>query len=272
MRRTALARHHALQAVIAIVLAILACGLGPVLGAEPPSAVTQPSNTWIKRSPLPDGPVSPRMGYEGACVWDSRHRLLIRYGGHNQGGGGEQGAEVWTWNPYTAAWTLKEPNTSPPGVCCNAQNIYDPIGGGYILFPPFSGKHRCPRARELYLNDSSVWTYDLESNHWRNMRPLPTPHLAPYRCASWDSDEELVVVFGGEGSHEGTLLFDPRRNEWRWPKPAHEPDERSGGNMTYDASRKVHVLFGSQFTDDPHTWTYDVRRNEWRDIQRKTHR
>ena len=57
---------------------------------ELPLLDSQPVNTWIKRSPSPDGPVSPRLGYEGACVWDSRHRLLIRYGGHNQGGGGEQ--------------------------------------------------------------------------------------------------------------------------------------------------------------------------------------
>ncbi len=40
--------------------------------------------------------------------------------------------------------------------------------------------------------------------------------------------------------------------------------------MAYDAARKVHVLFGSQFTDDPHTWTYDVARNEWRDQKPET--
>jgi hypothetical protein len=39
------------------------------------------------------------------------------------------------------------------------------------------------------------------------------------------------------------------------------------GNMAYDAARKVHVLFGSQFTDDPHTWLYDAAKNEWRDAQ-----
>ena len=110
-------------------------------------------------------------------MWDSRHRLLVRYGGHNQGGGGEQGAEVWTFDPPTAKWTLKEPNTSPPGVCCNAQNVYDPTIVRYIRFPFFSGSHGWQWHRELYLNDSSVWTYDLESNRWRNMRPLPTPPL-----------------------------------------------------------------------------------------------
>jgi hypothetical protein len=240
-----------------------------VLAAEPPAIANAPINTWVKRTPLADAPVSPRLGYEGACVWDSRHQLLVRYGGHNQGGGGEQGAEVWTWDPRDAKWTLKEPNTSPPGVCCNAQNVYDPTSSRYIRFPLFSGSHGWQWSRELYLNDSSVWTYDLATNRWRNMRPVPAPRLAPYRCASWDSDERVVVVFGGEGSHEGTLIYDPSRNEWRWPKPADEPEGRSGGNMAYDAARKVHVLFGSQFSDDRHTWTYDVRKNVWRDMQPK---
>ena len=99
---------------------------------------------------------------------------------------------------------------------------------------------------------------------------MPEPSLAPYRCAAWDSDQQVVVVFGGEGSHEGTLIYDPWRNEWRWPEPALEPEPRSGGNMAYDAARKLHVLFGSQFTDDPHTWTYDVAANEWRDMQPET--
>ncbi len=239
----------------------------PSLAAESPSFPSQPANTWVQRSPLADGPVSPRLGYEGACVWDSRHQLVVRYGGHNQGGGGEQGAEVWTFDPLTAGWALKEPNTSPPGVCCNAQNVYDPSSGRYIRFPKFSGSHGWQWSRELYLNDSSVWTYDLAENRWRNMRPLPTPHLAPYRCASWDSDRQVVVVFGGEGSYEGTLIYDPWRNQWRWPKPAVEPAPRSGGNMAYDEAHKLHVLFGSQFTDDPHTWAYDVSRNEWRDMK-----
>ncbi len=235
--------------------------------AEPPPLASHPANVWIKRTPLPDAPVSPRLGYEGACVWDRRQQLLVRYGGHNQGGGGEQGAEVWTFDLATAKWTLKEPNTSPPGVCCNNQNVYDPTSGRYVRFPFFSGSHGWQWARELYLNDSSVWTYDLGENRWRNRRPLPTPRLAPYRCASWDSDEQVVVVFGGEGSSEGTLIYDPARNEWRWPKPANEPPGRSGGNMAYDEARKLHVLFGSQFDNDVHTWAYDVRRNEWREMK-----
>jgi hypothetical protein len=257
--------HFVAQAVL--VSAALTLGASWVVADQPPPLAAQPVNVWIKRSPLPGGPASPRLGYEGACVWDRRHQVLIRYGGHNQGGGGEQGAEVWTFDPLTSKWTLKEPNTSPPGVCCNAQNLYDPTTGRYLRFPFFSGSHGWQWSRELYLNDSSVWTYDLATNRWRNMRPLPAPRLAPYRAASWDSDVQAAVVFGGEGSREGTLVYDPWQNEWRWPKPAREPAPRSGGNMAYDADRKLHVLLGSQFTDDPHTWTYDLARKEWRDMK-----
>ncbi len=239
------------------------------LAQEPRSSAGHSANTWVKQTPLEGGPASPRLGYEGACVWDSKHRLLVRYGGHNQGGGGEQGAEVWTYDPLRAVWKLMEPNTSPPGVCCNAQNVYCPLRERYVRFPFFSGSHGWQWARELYLNDSSVWTYDLAANKWRNMRPLPTPRLAPYRAAAWDSDQNVVVVFGGEGSREGTLIYDPLRNEWKWPRPEPQPEGRSGGSLAYDAARKLHILFGSQFTDDPHTWAYDVAKNAWRDVQPK---
>ncbi|MEJ5275711.1 MAG: kelch repeat-containing protein [Thermogemmata sp.] len=251
-------RHVSLAGLVAI----LAVGSY----AQEPS-ISQAPNTWVKRSPLEGTPPSPRLGYEGACVWDSKHHVMIRYGGHNQGGGGEQHSEVWTFDPITARWTLKEPNTSPPGICCGQQNVFDPIRGRYIRFPAFSGSHGWQWFREIYLNDSSVWTYDLETNLWRNMRPLPSPRLAPLRCASWDADEEVVVVFGGEGSREGTLVYDPYTNEWKWMNPKIEPEFRSGGNMAYDSARKLHILFGAQFLDDPHTWAYDLKKNEWRDMK-----
>src|SRR5438552_9029133 len=101
-------------------------------------------------------------------------------------------------------------------------------------FPSFSGSHGWQWWREIYLNDASVWTYDLASNTWRNMRPLPAPHVAPLRCASWDSEEQVVVVFGGEGGPRETLTYNPHRNEWRWMKPKLQPEPRSGGQMAYD--------------------------------------
>src|SRR5262245_29611174 len=140
-----------------------------------PPPLEQPANTWVKRSPLPGGPPSPRLGYESSLGYDAKARVLIRWGGHNQGGGGEQNAETWTFDPLTAKWTLREPNTSPPGICCGQQNVFDRSHGRFVRFPAFSGSHGWQWFREIYLNNSTVWTYDWPANTWRDLRPVPEP-------------------------------------------------------------------------------------------------
>jgi hypothetical protein len=227
----------------------------------------QPPNTWVKRSPLPGGPPSPRMGYEASLAYDPLAKVLIRWGGHNQGGGGEQNAETWTFDPRTAVWTLKEPNDAPPGVCCAQQNVFDPVHNRFLRFPAFSGSHGWQWFREIYLKNSSVWSYDLATNTWRDRRPVPEPHLGPLRCADWDSDNDVVVVFGGEGSQEGTVVYDPYTNTWSNRHAPDQPAFRSGGNLAYDADHRLHILFGAQFFNDPHTWAYDFRSNRWRDLK-----
>jgi hypothetical protein len=227
----------------------------------------QPPNTWIKRSPLKDAPRSPSLGYEGSFGYDPGARRVIRWAGHNQGGGGEQNAETWTYDPATAKWELKEPNLSPPGVCCAQQNVFDPVGRRFLRFAGFSGNHGWQWFREIYLNNSAVWSYDLARNTWRDLRAVPAPRMASLRCASWDSEHQVIVVFGGEGSNEGTVVYDPYDNSWTRMQPEVQPAPRSAGNMAYDSHRKRHILFGAQFTDDPHTWAYDLAKNEWTDLQ-----
>lgn len=234
------------------------------------AGLKQSPNTWVKRSPLSDTPVSPRLGYEGACAWDNAHQVFVRYGGHNQGGGGAQYSEIWTFDPLTAKWTLKEPDKSPPGVCCAQQNVYDPVHERYVRFPAFSGNHGWQWFREIYLNNTTIWVYDLDTNLFQELRPVPAPRVTGLRCASWDSDAQVIVIFGGEGNQEGTVVYDPHTNAWTRMKPSREPSFRSGGNMVYDSNHKLHIMFGAQFSDDPHTWGYDLRKNQWRDLQPDT--
>jgi hypothetical protein len=240
-----------------------------VLAAEPVPLEQEPG-TWVKRSPVKGGPPSPGMGYEASLVYDPVSRRVLRWGGHNQGGGGEQNAELWAYEPATNKWSLIEPNTSPPGVCCAQQNVFDPVNGRFLRFAAFSGNHGWQWFREIYLSNSSVWAFDPATNTWRDRRPLPAPRTSPLRCASFDSERQVAVVFGGEGNQEGTLTYDGYTNTWTRMKPAKQPEFRSGGNMAYDAAHKVHILFGSQFSDDPHTWAYDLNKNEWRDLKPPT--
>jgi hypothetical protein len=66
---------------LVIVAALSAPGLMAVAGAEPGDGgpLDQPPITWVKRSPRPDSPPSPRLGYESSWVYDPRAGLLIRW-------------------------------------------------------------------------------------------------------------------------------------------------------------------------------------------------
>jgi len=218
--------------------------------AADPAALEQEPNTWVKRSPIKGGPPSPGMGYEASLIYDPVSHRVLRWGGHNQGGGGEQNAELWTYEPATNKWSLIEPNTAPPGVCCAQQNVFDPVNGRFLRFTAFSGSHGWQWFREIYLNNSTVWAFDPATNTWRDRRSLPAPRTAPLRCAAFDSEFQVTVIFGGEGSQEGTIVYDAYTNTWTRRKPAKQPEFRSGGNMAYDAARKLHILFDAQFLDE----------------------
>ena len=72
----------------------------PAAGA--PAIAEQAPNTWVKRSPLPGGPGSPRLGYEASWDYDPVMKKMIRWGGLVPGGGGPQLTETWTYDPLTA--------------------------------------------------------------------------------------------------------------------------------------------------------------------------
>lgn len=252
-------------------VSVACCLTAGAAAAEKP----HPLLTWVKCHPLEgaQGKPSPRMGYEASYGYDGLRRVLIRYGGHNQGGGGEQNSEVWTYDLEQDVWTLQQPNDAPPGVCCAQQNVFDDALRKFIRFPAFSGSHGWQSRREIYLKNSSVWTYDLDSNTWRAMRPAPEVWPHPLRGAAYDPHHQVVVLHGGEGARHGTVVYDLYANTWHAMNPPQPVPEAgiSQPGFTYDAVHRVFVLFGSQFQTDPRTWAYDLRANRWRELQVKEH-
>jgi hypothetical protein len=231
--------------------------------ADPPHPVMR----WVKRHPLPEAArPSPRMGYETSLAYDPASRLVIRWGGHNQGGGGEQNSELWTYDLARDVWTHMQPNDAPPGVCCAQQNVFDPVGGRFIRFPAFSGSHGWQSFREIHLKNTSVWTYHQPTNTWMNMRPCPEPRLHGLHGAAWLPRQEVSLIHGGEGAGYGTLIYDPHTNTWAEAAPASdEPATReSQPGFAYDATRGLFVRFGAQFTTDTRTWLFDLASRKWR--------
>src|SRR2546430_4794141 len=78
-------------------------------------------------------------------------------------------------------------------------------GGGFGCVFFFSSRRRHTRF-------DCDWSSDVCSSDL--LRPSPAPRPGPLRCAAWDDEHQVAVVFGGEGSREGTLVFDPYANTW----------------------------------------------------------
>ena len=230
-----------------------------------------PLRKWIKRTPGPGAPPNPRMGYETSYGWDPARKILVRWGGHNQGGGGEQNAETWHYDPVRNTFDLIEPNTSPPGNCCCRDNVFDPVHGRFVRFPAFFHSHGWQWRRTGYTRDSSVWQYDPGTHTWRNMRPLPEPWPRPMRGAVYDPDDQVILVTSGEGSRHGTVVYDPHTNRWTWMKPKRELPGRNTFGLAYDSRRRCFYAFGDQYGRDQRTWKYDLAGNTWVDLAPPNH-
>lgn len=258
---------------LAVLMVLVVAAYGSARAADEPHPVL----TWVKRHPaafpgVKGAKPSPRLGYETTYGYDPARRLLLRYGGHNQGGGGEQNSEVWTYDLDRDLWTLKEPNDAPPGVCCGQQNVFDEALRRFVRFPSFSGSHGWQSPREIALKDSSVWTYELDTNTWRAMRPCPEIWPRPLRGAAYDPELRLTVLHGGEKADYGTVVYDLYTNTWYAMKPPGGPPANlSQPGFAFDAVHRVFVLFGSQFHSDPQTWIYDLRTNRWQVLAVKEH-
>jgi len=234
--------------------------------APPVDLRNHPAMTWIKRTPGAGAPVNPRMGYEASMGWDAANGVVIRWGGHNQGGGGEQNFETWHYDPIRNTWALAHTNTSPPGNCCCRDNVFDPVHGRFIRFPAFFYSHGWQWRRTGYTRDSSAWSYEASTKTWRNMRPLPEPWPRPLRGAVWDSRSQAIVVAAGEGSRHGVIVYDPHVNRWTQMKPKTRLPGRNTFGLAYDSKRNCFYAFGDQYGRDQRTWRYDLRGNSWKGL------
>ena len=260
---------------------LAAVGIAPLLalapGADNPDMAppvdlrNHPTMTWIKRTPGPGAPVNPRMGYEASMGWDAANGVIIRWGGHNQGGGGEQNSETWHYDPIRNTWVLSETNTSPPGNCCCRDNVFDPVHGRFIRFPAFFYSHGWQWRRTGYTRDSSVWSYDAAAKTWRNMRPLPEPWPRPLRGAAWDSNSQVILVAAGEGGRYGAIVYDPHVNQWTPMRPKTRLPGRNTFGLAYDSKRNCFYAFGDQYGRDQRTWKYDLRGNSWKSLNPAHH-
>jgi hypothetical protein len=239
--------------------------------ADVPSIEKQEPNTWVKRSPLPGGPPSPQLGYESSFGYDQRFGKLVRWGGHDPGGGGPQLSETWTFDLKTNVWELLTPNNNPPGNCCCRESVMDPTSNLFYRFSHPSFGHGWMWDRSRYLREDSVWTFDLAANRWVNMRPGREPHLNVGKPALYDPNHQVIWVYDIK-----LRAYDPYTNMWHWVNESTKVTDsdkpvgkRTYAGMALDPERNKIVLFGDHYQSDPRTLVYDIGVDEWTDMKPK---
>lgn len=108
-----------------------------------------------------------------------------------------------------------------------------------------------------------------EDNVWIKMEPNEKPSERTYHKMTYDSMNNLVILFGGvnsKGHIYETWVYDVATDTWQQKSPSTTPSATRVPAMTYDSANKKVVLFGGLDSDDKYmdeTWIYDVGEDKW---------
>ena len=229
-----------------------------------PSIAEQKPNTWVKRSPLPGGPPSPRLGYESSWAYDPVHGKMIRWGAHDPGGGGPQLSETWTFDLNTCKWDFVRTNNNPPGNCCCRENVFDTRRGLFVRFSYPAFGHGWYWDRGRFLREDTVWTFDLAKKRWIDMRPSKGPGLNVGKPAFYDPKRDIIWVYDTK-----LRTYDLYTNRWKTANLSKEIGKRTYAGMALDTVHDKMVLFGDHYKSDPRTWVYDIAKDRWIDMKPK---
>jgi hypothetical protein len=161
-------------------------------------------------------------------------------------------SETWQWDGNS--WTQLQPTQAPTNPKQGAGMAYSTAVSASVLF-----------GTQYVLggaNDGDTWTYS--ANTWKDYPAAtgdPAPRSGPALAADQDGG---VVMFGGGGS--GYNFFN---DTWTWAgswmkkSPTLSPAARSGGELAFDSTCGIDVLYGGELTTGQQatyfsdTWIWD---------------
>ncbi|MBP7933424.1 MAG: hypothetical protein KA354_02140 [Phycisphaerae bacterium] len=185
---------------------------------------------WAERSPA--ARPSPRERH--AMVYDGARRVITLYGGKTS----PYTNETWEWDGVS--WAKRAPVASPPSRWDHGM-VYDPIQQAAMVF-----------GGSLQGGSAGSDTWQWNGGEWIQIaRGSPSPRRA--HAMAYDSDREVVVLFGGTSGGAETWEYDG--NLWVL-KATTGPSPRHGHAMAYDSDRHVVVLFGGN-SAGVETWEWD---------------
>ena len=250
-----------------LLLAILLLGCDAASAATPSSATA----SW-KRIPAVPWDVSKGLT---KFLYDPALGKLLYYGA----GGTTPGSQTTyshSLQAYDAAkktWQLKTTTrSSGADVTCNSPSHPGDRN-------PFQQMAYDTTRRRLYVyggaaspcNDyNDTWYYSSSTNTWTQVFPSVSPAVSSSMADSamaYDSDNDVIVLYGGLAGMTSTWHFSPSTNTWEEVATTRSPGPKGGHTLFYDpASRRI-ILFGGysayQSPSSNEVWLYDTATRTW---------
>ena len=139
-------------------------------------------------------------------VYDPTGDRVILFGG---GTGPASLGDTWAYDYNSDTWTALA--TEGPAPRSYSSMTYDSARQRLILFGGVTGPSEEP------LDDT--WAFDLESHIWTELDPDNPPSARGWHAMAYDSDQDVVVMFGGGPRREAytaeTWIYDPTDETWR---------------------------------------------------------
>ena len=156
---------------------------------------------------------------------------------------------------YSPFWTNVTPTTASPPPRVSGSMAYD-SEDGYVLL--FGGEELIDLAYHVY-NDT--WSY--VHGAWTNRTSTVAPPARFGAMMADDPADGVVVLFGGEGPHEGQLFNDTweyAAGVWTNVTSTIAPPARFWASMSYDSQTDSVLLFGG---NEGPTFTKEYSNDTW---------
>jgi len=179
---------------------------------------------------------------------------------------------TYTFNLTTHVWTNKNVSSAPL-VGYGYSLAFDADRGEMVLF---GGQGFNPGDKAF----AETWSYNLSTNTWTNRTTAVSPPGRAYASMAYDRAGKVMVLIGGNSSLwsrptvtllNDTWTYDLGLNLWTNKTPPNSPPVRELSGMAYDSGKKEFLLYGgiagTERAMGRDTWTYNLSRNAWTELQ-----
>ena len=186
-------------------------------------------------------------------VYDPVEQKIVLFGGDKWA----NNDETWIYDTVSHTWT-QVALTAPSGRYGHTM-VYDNFNKKVLLFGGYN---------DVNFHCRDTWTFDTKSSIWAKVSETGPSRRYEHAMAC-DSDNNKVVLFGGYGKDESSLLSDTwilDLTDYSWNQIATPgPGIRKSHAMCYDKINKKIILFGGDGSGTGYgdTWTFSTTTNVW---------